>query len=154
MNIKYIGIQNFRKLKNCIIDFDSKQTVLVGSNNSGKTAMMDVLYKFLKRKSLEYNDISVCNRIELDKIGDNYLSNREELNIYMEKFLKLMPSIDIWLNVNEIEIYHVVHLMPSLDWNGVSPLGVRYVFMPRDIENLFLNFGLMCDEIEKIMSKE
>lgn len=154
MNIKYIGIQNFRKLKNCIIDFDSKQTVLVGSNNSGKTAMMDVLYKFLKRKSLEYNDISVCNRIELDKIGDNYLSNREELNIYMEKFLKLMPSIDIWLNVNEIEIYHVVHLMPSLDWNELSPLGVRYVFMPRDIENLFLNFGLMCDEIEKIMSKE
>lgn len=35
MKIDFIHIQNFRKLKDCRIDFSDKQTIFVGANNSG-----------------------------------------------------------------------------------------------------------------------
>ena len=34
MKIHSIHIKNFRKLKNCHIDFGDKETVFVGANNS------------------------------------------------------------------------------------------------------------------------
>ena len=38
MNIASVHIRNFRKLKNCRIDFGEKETVFIGANNSGKTS--------------------------------------------------------------------------------------------------------------------
>ena len=49
MKINFVVIQNFRKLKNCRIDFADKQTVLVGANNSGKTSATDALICFLDK---------------------------------------------------------------------------------------------------------
>lgn len=40
MHIKFVEIQNFRKLKSCRVDFEEETTVFVGANNSGKTSAM------------------------------------------------------------------------------------------------------------------
>ena len=50
MEIKYIDVQNFRKLKKCRIDVAKRQTLFVGANNSGKSSAMDALILFLKAK--------------------------------------------------------------------------------------------------------
>ena len=47
MKIRKVYIQNFRKLKSCVIDFDETQTICVGANNSGKTSFMDAIMEFL-----------------------------------------------------------------------------------------------------------
>ena len=49
MNIKFIDILNFRKLKKCRIDLSPKETLFVGANNSGKTSAMDALIYSLKQ---------------------------------------------------------------------------------------------------------
>jgi predicted ATP-binding protein involved in virulence len=43
MIIKYIKINNFRCFENCTVTFDDHLTVLVGPNNSGKSAVLDAL---------------------------------------------------------------------------------------------------------------
>ncbi|XQV17760.1 AAA family ATPase [Bacteroides fragilis] len=48
MKIQSVHIRNYRKLKNCHIDFDEKKTVLVGANNSGKTSAISAIVWFLK----------------------------------------------------------------------------------------------------------
>ena len=49
MNIAFVEINNFRKLKSCRIDLSPKSTIFVGANNSGKTSAMFALMKFFKR---------------------------------------------------------------------------------------------------------
>lgn len=46
MKIDFVQIQNFRKLKNCRVNLSDNETLLVGSNNSGKTSATDALYAF------------------------------------------------------------------------------------------------------------
>lgn len=48
MKIESVQIRNFRKLKDCHIDFGNKETVFVGANNSGKTSAISAIVWFLK----------------------------------------------------------------------------------------------------------
>ena len=48
MNIASVHIRNFRKLKNCRIDFGEKETVFIGANNSGKTSAISAIIWFLR----------------------------------------------------------------------------------------------------------
>jgi predicted ATP-dependent endonuclease of OLD family len=61
MKIKFIAIQNFRKLKCSQINFSDKETLFVGTNNSGKTSAMDALINFLspnkKNKQILIRDL-------------------------------------------------------------------------------------------------
>ena len=43
MRIGSVHIRNFRKLKNCHIEFAEKETVFVGANNSGKTSAISAI---------------------------------------------------------------------------------------------------------------
>ena len=46
MKIQSVHIRNFRKLKNCHIDFGEKETVLVGANNVVKLQLLVLLFGF------------------------------------------------------------------------------------------------------------
>lgn len=46
MYLKKISIRNFRRLKDVEIDFDEKETVFVGPNNSGKTSATAAIRSF------------------------------------------------------------------------------------------------------------
>ena len=50
MNIAFVEIQNFRKLKACRVEIAERETIFVGANNSGKTSAMDALILFLKKR--------------------------------------------------------------------------------------------------------
>jgi predicted ATP-dependent endonuclease of OLD family len=145
MNIAFVEIQNFRKLKSCRVEFALQETILVGANNSGKTSAMDSMILFLKksrRKDIATTDFTLSNWLHINQIGIQWADADEdgESDFAFEKWLPYLPSIDIWLDVNEADIHHVIHILPTLDWTPDQLLGIRLVLAPKDIEKLFKEF--------------
>lgn len=154
MKIDCVDIQNFRKLKNCRVDFSEKETVLVGANNSGKTTAMDALIVFLKREKFSTRDFTLTNWLDLNKIGESWIKETEfsKLDFDIASWIDNLPTLDIWLTVNPSEIHYVSHLIPTLDWDGGS-LGVRLRFEPNNIEELYKDFISTYNNSKSIVSK-
>lgn len=138
MRIRFVEISNFRKLKSTHIDFDPKTTILVGANNSGKTsAMVALRYFLLAPNRLTLRDITIANWTKIDALGAAW-EKGEESDIDLDA---LLPSMDVWLDVPLSEIQHVVHLLPTLEWNG-GLLGIRLNFEIGSLEQLKKDFLL------------
>ena len=157
MKIEFVEIQNFRKLKSCHVAFSDKETVFVGANNSGKTSAMDALILFLKqsrRKEIATTDITLSNWHNINKIGTTWIEcgEPEELNLSIEQWLPVLPSIDIWLDVDTSEIHYVSNLIPTLSWTG-GKLGVRLCFEPKNIEELYKEFKKAFNSAAETASK-
>ncbi|TCS93294.1 AAA family ATPase [Hazenella coriacea] len=148
MQIKFVEIQNYRKLKSCRVEFTDKTTLFVGANNSGKTSAMTALIQFLDKKNgFTINDFTISNWIKINQIGEKWCNDRKELPDFSEDNLGiLLPTMDIWLQVEEKEIHYVTHLIPTLDWDG-GLLGVRLRLEPKNIEDLHKNF---LDSIKQV----
>ena len=136
MKIDHIFIQNFKKLYRCKIDFSKDTTLFVGANNSGKTSAMDALGKFLAGRPFIFNDFTISNRELINKIGTQWEISDCEKPESVSNWSDLLPSMDVWLDVNSQDIHHVVSIIPTLDWRG-GLLGVRLLFQPQNIEALF-----------------
>lgn len=141
MQIKFIEIQNFKKLKSCRIEFENKTSLFVGANNSGKTSAMEALVKFLIRKnSFTTNDFTLSDWIEINKIGEEWINNIEVTSdIFKNQLETFLPSMDVWLQIEENEIHYVTHLIPTLNWTG-GLLGVRLRLEPKNLENLYNDY--------------
>jgi len=139
MKVAFIDIQNFRKLKKCRVEFSEKETIFVGANNSGKTSAMDALMVFLKktrRKDLSTTDFTLSNWRNINQIADDWMGNQSPANLSENDWQQHVPSIDIWLDVEDSEVHYVSHIIPTLDWRG-GRLGVRLLFEPNKIEDLY-----------------
>lgn len=142
MKIKFVELQNFRKLKHCKIDFADKETVFVGANNSGKTSAMDALILFLKeRTKFSTRDFTLSNWKDIINIGSLWLKETDtgKLDFSIQSWEKHLPQIDIWIEVLPSEIHYVNDLIPTLDWSD-GLLGVRLRLEPKDIETLYKDF--------------
>lgn len=145
MKIAFVEIQNFRKLKACRIEIAEQETIFVGANNSGKTSAMDALILFLKknrRKNFATTDFTLSNWSSIDKLGAQWTaaSDEKESDLTFESWLPFLPAIDIWIKVDEKNIHRVVQLLPTLDWSPEELLGVRLVFAPKKVEQLYKDF--------------
>ena len=70
MKIESVQIRNFRKLKNCHIDFGDKETVFVGANNSGKTSAISAIVWFLKNsEKFTLKEFTATNWELINKLG-------------------------------------------------------------------------------------
>ena len=145
MYIECIDVRNFRKLKFCRIELAKKETIFVGANNSGKTSAMDALSLFLnknRRKAIATTDFTLSNWTDLNLIGQQWVaeSDDEEVSVSIDEWLRWLPSIDVWVTVDGNELHRISHLIPTLDWSPVERLGVRLVFAPKNIEELYKDF--------------
>lgn len=145
MNIAFVEIQNFRKLKACRVEIAKQVTVFVGANNSGKTSAMDALILFLKksrRKDIATTDFTLSNWLSINQFGERWaaVTDEEEPDLALDSWLPLLPAIDIWLEVDTKNIHRVVHLLPTLDWTPQELLGVRLVLAPKNLEQLYKDF--------------
>jgi predicted ATP-dependent endonuclease of OLD family len=74
MYINKIQIQNFRLLKNSILDLENQEdkdfSILIGRNNTGKTSFIILFDKFLKKSSFNFNDFPVSIRKSIFDIND------------------------------------------------------------------------------------
>ncbi|MBC8754998.1 AAA family ATPase [Kordia sp. YSTF-M3] len=157
MEINFIDIQNFRKLKTCHIDIGKKQTIFVGPNNSGKTSAMDSLSFFLTEKNkFTTRDFTLDNWLEINNLAKKWLSDDNKNEEYWQKQLidlaNFLPQIDLWLNVNDKELHYVHHLIPTLDWKS-GLLGIRLRYEPTNLETLFLEFKNDFDAAIKLKGK-
>lgn len=139
MKISSIYIQNFRKLRQCRIDFSKKTTLFVGANNSGKTSAMDALGKFLAGRSFVFNDLTISNRTAINAIGEEWVDKECKMPEDLAKWDHLLPMMDVWLEVERSEIHYVASIIPTLKWRG-GKLGVRLAFQPKDISKLFAEY--------------
>ena len=143
MKIHSVHIRNFRKLKNCHIDFGEKETVFIGANNSGKTSAISAIVWFLKNKEkFTLKEFTATNWALIDTLGDQWLAkdlvDEELLNPH--KWDSIVPSMDIWIDVADGEQYRVNHLIPSLSkWDG-KKIGVRGQYVPKDITKLYSDY--------------
>lgn len=143
MKIQSVHIRNFRKLKNCHIDFGEKETVFVGANNSGKTSAISAIVWFLKNnRKFTLKEFTATNWEKIDVLGEQWLAKApvDEALLHSNKWDSIVPSMDIWINVEDGEQYRVNHLIPSLSkWDG-QKVGVRGQYVPRDITKLYSDY--------------
>lgn len=139
MQITFIRVNNFRKLKDVKIDFSNDTTLFVGANNSGKTSGMDALRKFLLKgdsNNFIYNDLTVTNRKAINEIGESWSIEDALKPTDLIAWESIAPTMDIWLEVENTEFHYVANVIPTLEWAG-GKLGVRLSFLPKDICKLF-----------------
>lgn len=135
MRIEFVEIQNFRKLKSIRIDLHSEKTLFIGANNSGKTTAMVALRRFLiEQKNFNTHDFIVSSWKKINKIGQNW----EKLDATpsdLAEWEDILPTMDVWLQVESNELHYVQHLLPTLDWDG-GLLGVRLRLEPEELKTL------------------
>jgi predicted ATP-dependent endonuclease of OLD family len=144
VHIKFVEISNFRKLLSVRIDLSETQTLLVGANNSGKSSAMLALRRFLvpKRCPFEVHDLTLCHWPDIDRIGREWIDAKSSgalTTLTLEPWIGILPTLDLWLDVEVGEMHHVRDLIPTLDWEG-GLLGVRLRYEPEKIEDLYRDF--------------
>lgn len=134
MHLHSYRIKNYRRLRDVHIELASDISIFVGSNNSGKTSATQALYAFAsgsKDKFSLYDYSSACWK-DLDAIGNLPSDGAEQ---------PTLPSIsvDLWFEVEAIDLYLVIPLLPSTAWHGTQ-VGMRIEFAPRNSVELLDNF--------------
>lgn len=155
MNIEFVHVRNFRKLKDCRIELTGNQTLFVGANNSGKTTAMDALILFLKlRNKFTTRDFTLSNWSKINDIGKAWssLGVNDTPNFDIEQWVEHLPSLDIWLKVEPGEFHYIHQLIPTLGWTN-GRLGVRLRYEPIDREELYKVFTAAHQSAEKLVEK-
>ncbi|MET0076228.1 MAG: AAA family ATPase [Candidatus Thiodiazotropha lotti] len=125
MKIKRIALRNFRRLENVEIDFDERETVFVGPNNSGKTSATSAFKLFLKTLDFKVHDFSVSKIADLNRFGLN------EDNAQVPKI-----EMDLWLSIDpDIEFGRVFALLPDVSAT-VEEVGIRIQYAAKDEDAL------------------
>lgn len=130
MHIEALRIRNFRRLKNARIDFEKDISIFVGANNSGKTSAAHAIGLFLgdENEGLTVHDFSIDTWDAMNAFGN------EEPDAELPTI-----SIDLWLSVGESDLYRVLELLPSVNWQG-TVVGVRVEFAANDPAGLLARY--------------
>ncbi|RZI62553.1 MAG: ATP-dependent endonuclease [Rubrivivax sp.] len=144
MHIEFVEIANFRKLLSARVDLSQKTTLFVGANNSGKTSAMLALRRFLtpQRCAFEIHDFTLCHLGSLIDIGEAWIQAHQtsvKADLSLDAWMQALPTLDIWLHVEEDEVHRVRDLVPLMEWTG-GRLGVRLRYEPKDLNALFKDF--------------
>lgn len=141
MRIAYVEISNFRKLLSVRIDLAEKTTLLVGANNSGKTSAMLALRDFLipaGSSMFSMSDFTLSHWPQINAIGATWLTEKGNADSAVspsDDWATVVPTLDLWLNIEDGELHHVSKLIPTLEWTG-GLVGVRLRYEPKDVASL------------------
>lgn len=135
MKLQAYRLQNYRRLRDVVIELDDEISIFVGANNSGKTSAVQGLHSMLRgdAKKFELFDFSAALWAEIDAIGGAAPGD--------EDAPKNLPSIvlDLWFRVGEDDLATAMSLLPSTDWDGKC-VGVRVAFEPCNAHELVQRF--------------
>lgn len=150
MHIEFVEIANFRKLLSARVDLAPKTTLFVGANNSGKTSAMLALRRFLtpRRCPFEIHDLTLCHLRALVDIGQTWVQAHQAgavADLNLDPWVQALPTLDLWLQVEEDEVHRVRDLVPLMEWTG-GRLGVRLRYEPKDLNALFKEFITAVNE--------
>lgn len=135
MKLQAYRLQNYRRLRDVVIELDDEISIFVGANNSGKTSAVQGLYSMLRgdAKKFEVFDFNAALWAQIDAIGKSAPGDEEAA--------KRLPSIllDLWFQVGEDDLATAMSLLPSTDWDGKC-VGIRVAFEPCDAHLLVGRF--------------
>ncbi len=107
MKIKSVEIKGFRILEDVVIDFNDTVTLIVGRNNTGKTSLTEIFYKFFSNSSnskFKFEDFSLCSYAHLNNtevlynafIESKAKSESDSIVLEKEKAYKgTLPKIEL-----------------------------------------------------------
>lgn len=156
MYIEFVEIANFRKLLSIRIDIAATTTLFVGANNSGKTSAMLAFRRFLssRRCPFEIYDFTLCHWPAINAIGQSWIEARDAdkvVELVVDPWVGLLPTLDLWLQVEPGEMHRVKDLIPLLEWEG-GLLGVRLRYEPKDPNQLYKEFMAAITDAELMRS--
>lgn len=135
MKLQAYRLQNYRRLRDVVIELDDEISIFVGANNSGKTSAVQGLHSMLRGdvKKFELFDFSAALWAEIDAIGRSGSPD--------EVAAQKLPSIllDLWFRVSEDDLATAMSLLPSTEWDGKC-VGIRVALEPRDGRELVRRF--------------
>lgn len=142
MYLKQIEAKNFRLLYDAQLLLESRTTVIVGRNNSGKTSLTEVMKRLLSDASPSFflEDFSFCC---YDQFWDSYLrkSNGED----EAEIRTILPAIEVRLRFSYEEDEHLGllgELVVDLDPECTEALAiVRYALKDGKLPELFGDFA-------------
>lgn len=91
MYLKTIEVKNFRLLNEVVINIDDSVTLIVGRNNTGKTSLMDVLYKVLNGEKLTFHDYPLSSRNQIYTLLTNYAYQK----LSYDKLIEQIPITSV-----------------------------------------------------------
>ena len=128
--LKSISIRNFRRLMDVEIDFDEKETVFVGPNNSGKTSATAVIRSFLNNRDFKVHDFSICAI--------------SSINTFEPSDTLSLPSIqlDIWFKIDPESIEFGAVFALATDLSGdFTEIGIRCSLEIEDANELWRQYN-------------
>jgi len=140
MKIKQIQIENFRLLKNTIIDLEKDASIVLGKNNSGKTSFLSILDKFLNNSNgFSFNDFNL-------EFVQNFLKSDIDSSSFIEKSIKLKLYIE-YEEVDNLE--KVSDLIMNLEPNdNILILCFEYLLDQENYNNLIEDFNKYQETIK------
>lgn len=143
VRVTSLELSNFRRLRAVRLDLDTKTTVVVGANNSGKTSLMTGITRFLAPRNAAFSayDLSADAWKPLLDLGrewegepplapgDDGTARTEARNRQLKLILDHMPALDVWFFASDGAWHHVRDLIPTLDWAG-GDVGLRLRLEP------------------------
>ncbi|NOT78918.1 MAG: ATP-dependent endonuclease [Bacteriovoracaceae bacterium] len=137
MKLKALKIQNFRRLKDVLIEIDEDTSIFVGANNSGKTSAAQILQLFLG-ESKERFSVYEFNMETWADLSNDKIFDPDHALLGDVKFPKI--TLDLWFDVEQKDLYRVIDILPKLEWNNV-PVGIRLEYAAKDPLKLAQNFS-------------
>jgi predicted ATP-dependent endonuclease of OLD family len=130
MHISALRINNFRRLKDVLLDLAQDISILVGANNSGKTSAAHALQLFVDPSSERFSihDFNSECWTAIDEFGDQ-----------VEGVLLPKIAVDLWFHVEAVDLHRVIDLLPKLTWQD-SEVGIRIEFAAADEAGLLNRF--------------
>ncbi len=126
MHLHSYRLWNFRRLRDVRVDLASDISIFVGANNSGKTSATHAIELFASGSKDRFSlfDFSSHAWNEFKCLGD-----ADPLGDTTAQ----LPSmhLDLWFKVQEEDLYLVLPLLPSSDWQN-SLVGLRVELGTRD----------------------
>lgn len=121
MHLKSYRIRNYRRLRDAHVELATDISIFVGANNSGKTSATQAVQMFLSGRKEKFSLFDFSSNVwkKLDEIGEEpHATDADGLPAI---------TLDLWFEVAEDDLYLVLPILPSSDWQGTE-VGIRVEF--------------------------
>jgi putative ATP-dependent endonuclease of OLD family len=131
MKLRKASIRNFRRLEDIEIEFDEKETVFVGPNNSGKTSATAAFRCFLSSRDFKIHDFSVSNITEINALEPG-TENADAPEIQLDLWFRFDP--------NSIAFGRAFALLPNIS-EELNEIGIRCAYSVDNLEELWTAYN-------------
>ena len=129
MYLKKIEIRNFRRLKEVSIDFEEKETIFVGPNNSGKTSATAAVRSFLSNREFKIHDFSLCSLTAINGYDPEVPTEHPCI------------QLDLWFHIDPDAIEFGTVFALATDLSGdFTEIGIRCSLEVEDVAELWTEY--------------